>query len=144
MNDERLHSNVFELYTTEKVKQQRVETDRGEAEYTALEIDTAEVKQSSLRLHEASGLIRLLPYAQLRHVVCAPPGWLALQFQDFLVTLEGSNLVPAVKLLQTRQLAAIYCFTEEYTAPPEAGAPLVTRLLIQTYEEAFAQTEEAL
>ncbi|MEZ4614429.1 MAG: hypothetical protein R2867_02790 [Caldilineaceae bacterium] len=96
--------------------------------YAALEINSAEGKQTGLRLHLADGRIHLMPYASLRQVSYAPPGLLALEYESNRVTMIGRALLAAVALLQTQELAAIYCFDGQEAALPEEGQPVVLRL----------------
>ncbi|MCB0098777.1 MAG: hypothetical protein KDE46_23745 [Caldilineaceae bacterium] len=141
MDDNRRGSNIFELYAS-KEAQKRFDTrdaaqeDIEQMTYMALEIEE-DTDQRWLRLHEASGLMRLMPYSDLIGVICAPPHWVGLQYRNAIVTVEGRNLIPMVKLLQTQQLAAIYCFVDEYPEPPvDEETPVITRLTFQTYAEA--------
>lgn len=142
MNSNRESSTVFHRYAADRQQPRLPMPGSAPDEYAALEIDSREGKQEWLRLHQANGLIRLMPYADLRHVIHAPPGWLVMECEEYMVTVVGRNLLAALALLQSRQLAAIYCLTGDYPSMPEGGEPVVLRLLVQTYDETFAETGE--
>lgn len=146
MDDNRRGSNIFELYASNKLQDRFAAGDAGHKgetlTYNAYDIDSE--KQEWLQFHLDNGLIRMLPYRDLLHVICAPSGWLGLQYNSCIVTMEGKNLVSIVTLIQLRHLSSIYCFVDGYPAVDDEEATVVTHLKIQTYTEAGEEREQEL
>lgn len=130
MDDKRSGNNIFELFAAKKT----IERTTGDGpptgitgEYQALEIEAE--RQDWLCFYEASGIMRLLPYADLIQVIFLPSELLIFQYPDRVVTVEGRNLGGLTKLVQMQTLTAIYCFVEGYPEPPDDGeTPVITSL----------------
>lgn len=144
MDDKRRGHNIFQLYGSTAGQGARAQTDEPPEEhdeaYAAVVLDPE--RQSALLFYDAAGLLRLLPYRELIQVLAVPPGWLVLIYNNLIVNIEGYNLSPLVKYLQSEQLTELYCFSGDTPEPPDDGeTPVITHMIFQTYAEAEAMDE---
>ncbi len=112
-------------------------------DYAALEMNSGDGKQAWIRLHQESGIVHLISYEVLYQAIYLPyhlhddgqSESILLQTHSDTIHIQGRNLLPAIMLLQSRELTAIYATQTDRLPASEDRWPIVTRMTLQREEE---------
>ena len=113
----------------------------GQAAYAACTTDTRR-SHHRLRLHYADGTIGLMSYAYLVEVLCTSHQYVSLLYSNVAITLEGRHLDQLLDALQEEKVRALVCYHARRHAAPEAGTPVITKIVRQSLPEVARRIEQ--